>query len=92
MAFLRKRSDTEQIMAIYNFSPVPSQQLSLRRRRAKGIWREMLNTDAKLFGGTGHGNLGGVETVPIGLHGRPYSITLDLPPLSGLYLKWEPSA
>ncbi len=41
------------------------------------------------YGGGNMGNFGGVEAVPIPLHGRPYSLTLTLPPLSVLFLKSE---
>jgi 1,4-alpha-glucan branching enzyme len=90
IAFLRKRSDHEQIIAVCNFSPVPRSSYRLGAP-VKGTWREILNTDATSFGGTGRGNRGSITTVPIGLHGRPYSLTLELPALSVLYLKWEPA-
>jgi 1,4-alpha-glucan branching enzyme len=48
-----------------------------------------LNSDATDYGGSGAGNLGGVETVPISLHGRPYSLTITLPPLAAVFFKSE---
>ncbi|HEX2929492.1 MAG TPA: alpha amylase C-terminal domain-containing protein [Candidatus Binatia bacterium] len=40
-----------------------------------------------MYGGSGQGNLGGVEASPVTLHGRPYSLTLAVPPLAVLFLK-----
>ncbi|HYM97309.1 MAG TPA: alpha amylase C-terminal domain-containing protein, partial [Candidatus Sulfotelmatobacter sp.] len=54
-----------------------------------GRWRELLNSDAPLYGGSGQGNLGGVEASPISMHGHRHSLTLTLPPLSALFLKPE---
>jgi 1,4-alpha-glucan branching enzyme len=49
-----------------------------------GFWREILNSDASTYGGSGQGNLGGVEANPLYVHGRSHSLTLTLPPLSCL--------
>jgi len=46
-----------------------------------------LNSDAKEYGGSGHGNLGGVEAALISYHGRPYSLNLTLPPLGAVFFK-----
>jgi 1,4-alpha-glucan branching enzyme len=46
-----------------------------------------MNSDAKEYGGSGHGNFGGMETSPIPYHGRPHSINLTLPPLGVIFLK-----
>lgn len=88
IAFLRKHSDQQQIAVLCNFSAAPwfSYRIGVPRR---GRWRELLNTNASAFGGSGLGNNGALTTVPVGLHSRPYSLTIDLPPLSVLYLKWE---
>ncbi len=50
-----------------------------------GRWREVCNTDSRLYGGSGWGNLGGVESAPVPSHGWPNALTL--PPLSLLILK-----
>ena len=47
-----------------------------------GRWREVLNTDAERYGGSGQGNLGAVEAAPMPWHGRPASLNISLPPLS----------
>ena len=54
-----------------------------------GFWREILNSDAAEYGGSGQGNLGGVEAVPVPLHGRTHSLTLTLPPLGAVFVKRE---
>ncbi|MEE9122413.1 MAG: alpha amylase C-terminal domain-containing protein, partial [Syntrophobacteria bacterium] len=52
-----------------------------------GFWQEILNSDAEEYGGSGHGNFGGIEAVPIEIHGRPYSLKLTLPPLGAVFFK-----
>jgi 1,4-alpha-glucan branching enzyme len=54
-----------------------------------GFWRELLNSDAKEYGGSGQGNLGGKHADAIPTHGRPNSISLTLPPLGVVFLKAE---
>jgi 1,4-alpha-glucan branching enzyme len=51
-----------------------------------GRWAEVLNTDASQYGGSGMGNLGGVEVEPLRWHDQPYSAQLTLPPLAVLWL------
>jgi len=52
---------------------------------ADGVWRECLNTDARHYGGGDVGNQGEARTRVIGAHGRPWSLTLTLPPLATLF-------
>jgi len=47
-----------------------------------GVWTEILNSDAEVYGGSGVGNFGSVETLPTPMHGRPWSLSLTLPPLA----------
>jgi 1,4-alpha-glucan branching enzyme len=51
-----------------------------------GHWVEILNSDATTYDGSGQGNMGGVDAVPIPLHGRKWSVTLTLPPLGAVFL------
>lgn len=89
ISYLRKgRSTDNDLFVICHFSPVLRANYRVGIPRG-GFWREMLNTDAKLFGGGDSGNFGGVTGVPIPLHGQPYSLTLTLPPLSVLIFKNE---
>ena len=52
-----------------------------------GTYRERLNTDAAVYGGRNRGNLGQVSTTAAGAHGRPYALSLTLPPQSVLILE-----
>jgi len=90
LAFLRKSAGSgPPILIVTNFTPVPRSNYTVGVP-ARGIWREILNTDASVYGGAGWGNLGGVESVPIGAHGRVESVNLSIPPLSTIMLRWEP--
>ncbi|MBV8708221.1 MAG: 1,4-alpha-glucan branching protein GlgB [Acidobacteriaceae bacterium] len=89
ISYLRKGNASEPtILVACNFSPVPRDSYRLGVSE-KGFWREIFNSDAKHYGGSGRGNFGGIETTPFGLHGRNYSITLDLPPLGVVFLRKE---
>jgi 1,4-alpha-glucan branching enzyme len=85
LAFLRKAKDpSDMVMGVFNFTPVPRANYRLGVPRA-GLWREVLNSDAEIYGGSGQGNMGGAESVPIPSHGYYDSISLVLPPLSAVY-------
>jgi 1,4-alpha-glucan branching enzyme len=51
-----------------------------------GRWVEAVNTDSEYYGGSGVGNMGGVDAEAIGWHGQHYSAEVTLPPLAGLWL------
>ncbi len=87
VSFLRKGSNPQDIVAVVcNFTPVMRHNYRLGVPHG-GYWREILNSDAREYGGSGQGNLGGVEATPLACHGRPYSLDLTLPPLGVVYLK-----
>jgi 1,4-alpha-glucan branching enzyme len=87
VSFLRKSPHgREQIAVVCNFTPVPRYNYRIGAPRG-GYWRELLNSDASEHGGSGHGNLGGVEASPVPSHGRMHSLTLTLPPLGAIFLK-----
>ena len=89
LSFLRNgRSVEEKIAVICNFSPVPRDNYRIGIPR-RGFWKEILNTDAPQYGGTGRGNFGGTNAVPIPLHGRSHSLTVNVPPLGVVYFRWE---
>jgi len=77
------------IACIANFSALPHLEYKVGLPRA-GRWREVLNTDAVSYGGSGVGNLGVIEAVPAPWHGKPASATITLPPLGVLWLTPEP--
>ena len=74
------------IIAAFNFTPVPRHNYQIGVP-FDGHWRELLNGDAEIYGGSGQGNLGGLDAAPIGRHGHLYSLTLTLPPLAAIFLK-----
>jgi 1,4-alpha-glucan branching enzyme len=87
VAILRKGiSPDAKIVAVFNFTPVPRQNYRIGVPEA-GYWREILNSDSRIYGGSGWGNLGGVEAAPVPAHGRRFSVHLNLPPLGALFLK-----
>jgi 1,4-alpha-glucan branching enzyme len=90
IAFLRKGGgDAPPVLVACNFTPVPRPNFLVGVPK-RGIWREILNSDAREYGGAGWGNLGAVETVPVSTHGRVESLNLTLPPLSTIMLRWDP--
>ncbi len=90
IAFLRKSRTGQCIAVVCNFTPLPRMNYVLGVSQ-DGFWQELLNSDAPLYGGSGVGNFGGVEAAPIPAQGRPFSLTLTLPPLSVMYFKRENS-
>ncbi len=91
ISFLRHgQAEKESVMAVFNFTPVPRHNYSIGVPY-NGFWQEILNSDAELYGGSGQGNLGGLGTIPISLHGRPHALTLALPPLSALFFRFAGS-
>ena len=87
ISFLRKgRRHEEVLLVVCNFTPVVRENYRIGVPRG-GFWRECLNSDAACYGGSGQGNLGGVDAAPLPSHGRQHSLTLRLPPLSTLMLK-----
>lgn len=90
LSFARKAANPDQrpIMVVCNFTPVPRHGYRLGAL-LPGFWKEVLNSDAAIYGGSGIGNLGGVSTTATSAHGRPQSLLLTLPPLSAVFLRHE---
>ncbi|MBW3662872.1 MAG: 1,4-alpha-glucan branching protein GlgB [Actinobacteria bacterium] len=91
IAYLRRGRETETVLVVCNFTPGARHNYRVGVPHA-GTWDEIANSDAEEYGGSGQGNLGAVEAVPVPYHGRPYSLNLTLPPLSVVALRGEPSA
>ena len=90
LCYLRKGSAPgDTLLVVCNFTPVPRHNYRVGAP-AGGVWRELLNSDAQEYGGSGQGNLGGVEAAPIPYHGQTHSLVLTLPPLGILFFKREP--
>lgn len=89
MAFLRKAKDPQdQMLICCNFTPV------VRHNHRVGVpkdtwYREILNTDSEHYGGSNQGNFPGVKAESIPWHGRPWSISMTLPPLAIVMFKPE---
>jgi len=85
VSLLRKgRMNDSEILVVCNFTPVPRLNYRVGVPRG-GVWRERLNSDARDYGGSGVGNMGAVEAAPLSCHGRRFSLSLALPPLSILF-------
>jgi 1,4-alpha-glucan branching enzyme len=84
ISFLRRgRNPDEQLLFVCNFTPVVRQNYRVGIPQ-HGYWKELLNSDAPLYGGSGQGNFGGLESVPLPIHGQPFSLNMTLPPLGML--------
>ena len=87
IAFIRKgKTPNDETLVVCNCTPEPRSNYRMGVPRA-GFWKEALNSDAKIYGGSGQGNLGGVESAPVPSHGRYHSLSLMLPPLGIIFLK-----
>jgi 1,4-alpha-glucan branching enzyme len=91
LSFLRLGGAARPMLVVLNFTPIPRTGYRVGVPNG-GFWREALNSDAHRYAGSGWGNFGGVEAVPETMHGRPYSITLTLPPLGALFLTTDPAS
>ena len=90
LSFIRKGKETgERLLVVCNFTPVPRHEYRVGVSQS-GFWKEALNSDAAIYGGSGQGNLGGCHTTSVPWHGRQDSLTLTLPPLGVVILKYSP--
>jgi 1,4-alpha-glucan branching enzyme len=84
-AFARIDSKGRQVIVVLNLTPTPRHNWRIGVEN-EGFWRELLNSDAEEYGGSGVGNYGGREATPVPWHGKLFSLNLTLPPLGALYL------
>ena len=89
IAFMRYDRARNPLLCIVNFAGVPHERFRIGLPAA-GRWAEVLNSDATEFGGSGVGNLGGVEATDVPWAGRPASATFTLPPLGAVWFRPEP--
>ncbi|MDE2735459.1 MAG: alpha amylase C-terminal domain-containing protein, partial [Gemmatimonadota bacterium] len=82
----RRAEGEKPLIFACNFTPVPRADYRLGLPAA-GPYREVLNSDAEIYGGSGVGHDGWVQTEKVACHGRPYSARLRLPPLGVLVLE-----
>ncbi len=86
LTFFRKAKNDSRVLAVLNFTPVVHESYQVGVDRL-GLWKEIINTDAAEFGGSGVGNFGGVDAVPVPWHGRSVSLRLTVPPLGAIFLE-----
>src|SRR5690606_37921498 len=81
MAWLRTdpTGQGRPVLFVVNATPTPQHNYRLGVPVA-GWWQELLNSDAEIYGGSGLGNFGGVDTVPLDSHDRHQSIVVTIPP------------
>ena len=91
LTFLRVARDGRAVLVACNFTPVVRYAYRVGLPSA-GAWREVLNSDAAVYGGSGVGNLGRVVSENVAWHGREQSALLTLPPLAVVVLEPEPEA
>jgi 1,4-alpha-glucan branching enzyme len=90
ISFLRRgRSAGDQILFVCNFTPVVIENYRVGVP-LEGSWKEILNSDAPLYGGSGQGNFGGLSTIPLPIHGRPFTLNMRLPPLGVVAFQADP--
>ncbi len=86
LSWIRRDENDNEVIAVCNFTPVPRDSYRL----GVGVssqWREVLNTDAKKYGGSGVGNADrAIAAERIASHGKPFSIAVAVPPLATIYL------
>jgi 1,4-alpha-glucan branching enzyme len=86
-AFLRKPlGDGRPLLVVCNMTPVPRHHYRIGVPHG-GHWREVLNSDAEIYGGSNMGNGGGRDAEGVGSHGQDHSLSLTLPPLSTIVLR-----
>jgi 1,4-alpha-glucan branching enzyme len=87
LSLLRKsKNDSDSVIVVCNFTPVPRHDYRVGAPGV-GFWKEILNSDSHEYGGSGQGNMGGLQAFPDPFHGLPFTLNLTLPPLGVVYLK-----
>jgi 1,4-alpha-glucan branching enzyme len=87
VSFMRRARDPRDlVVVVLNFTPVvrPGYVVGVPE---DGVYREVINTDSEIYGGSNQGNAGAVQSEPVAAHGHPHRLRLLLPPLSCLILK-----
>jgi len=91
ISFLRMDSQRKNIiLAVFNFTPVVRHNYRIGVPQ-EGYWKVIINSDSTKYGGSGYQDAEGFYAEPVAFHSRPYSLSLTLPPLAGLYLRKDPS-
>src|SRR5450756_1412935 len=85
LSYIRRDRSGRMVAVVVNLAGAPHEGYLLGLPRVGG-WREALNTDAEVYGGSGVGNLGRVMAEETPANGRPASVRLRIPPLATLFL------
>jgi 1,4-alpha-glucan branching enzyme len=89
ISLIRRAADPRDwLVVVLNWTPVVRTNYRIGVP-APGFYRELLNSDAAIYGGTNAGNQGGLDAEPIEQHGHPHSLNLTLPPLAALVFKLD---
>lgn len=88
ISFIRRDGSGNMILAVFNFTPVPRHSYRIPVPE-EGYWQEILNSDAKEYGGSGLGNFGGVYSEAGWWKQWRHSLSLSIPPLAGLLFRLE---
>jgi 1,4-alpha-glucan branching enzyme len=86
LAFERRARDGSRVLAVFNFTPVARRGYRIGVE-TEGVWREMLNSNAAEYGGSGEGNFGGRPAERVPAQGRPLSLSLTLPGLAAVFFR-----
>jgi len=87
ISFIRKSADKKSmVLAVCNFTPATWNEYRIGVPEG-GYWKESLNSDAAVYGGSNQGNDGGQQALPQAWQGKPFSLILTIPPLGILFLK-----
>jgi 1,4-alpha-glucan branching enzyme len=86
LSYLRFDASGKALAVVVNFAGHPYENFRIGLPKP-GKWREVLNTDAEIYGGSGVGNHGSITAEPIPLHGREYSASVTIPPLGSVWFE-----
>jgi 1,4-alpha-glucan branching enzyme len=90
LSFVRQNQDrTSRVVVLLNLTPVLRLNYRIGLPR-DGHWKEVLNSDSEVYGGSNQGNLGGVTAEAYKVHNQPFSASFTLPPASVTVFKAEP--
>jgi 1,4-alpha-glucan branching enzyme len=88
ISYIRKTVDSKElVLVVLNMTPVPRYNYHVGVPH-EGYYKEILNSDAVEYGGSGVGNFGGTSSEAVPMHGKGQSVSLTLPPLGILVLKF----
>jgi 1,4-alpha-glucan branching enzyme len=90
LSFVRfDRPHADAVLCAFNTTPLPRENVRLGVPQP-GRWDEVMNTDSEHYGGSGTGNLGGMDSTPVPAQGRYHSLNLTVPPLGAVFLRRRP--